>query len=87
MPTYDVENTNSTNKGGDLLLVYYWVTEGVVQVDRGTGELLYIDQHVLNESQMRRKNLAIAWTDFRKAYDMVPQNWIIDSLKLNKISD
>ena len=27
---------------------------------RGTGELLYIAQHNLNESKMRRKNLAMA---------------------------
>ena len=30
---------------------------------RGIGELLYIDQHILNESKTRRKNLAIAWID------------------------
>ena len=26
-------------------------------------ELLYIDQHILNESKNRRKNLAMAWID------------------------
>ena len=40
----------------------------------GTGELLYIDQHILNESQTRQKNPAIAWIYYKKAYDMVPQN-------------
>ncbi len=39
---------------------------------RGTAELLYIDQHVLNESKTRRKNLAMAWIDYKKAYDIVP---------------
>ena len=39
---------------------------------RGTAELLYMDQHILNESKTRRKNLAIAWIDYKKAYDMVP---------------
>ena len=28
---------------------------------RATGELLYIDQHILNGSMTRRKTLAIAW--------------------------
>ena len=30
---------------------------------RGTGELLYIDQHTLNESKARQKNLAMSWID------------------------
>ena len=54
---------------------------------KGTAELLYIDQHILNESKTRRKNLAMAWIDYKKAYDMVPHSWIINSLKTYKISD
>ncbi len=30
-------------------------------------ELFYIDQHILNESKNRRKNLAMAWIDYKKA--------------------
>ena len=48
--------------------------------------LLYIDKHVLDESKTRRKNLAIAWIDYEKAYDMIPQIWIINCLKMYKIS-
>ena len=39
---------------------------------RGTEELLYIDQHIFNESKTRQKDLAMAWIDYKKAYDMVP---------------
>ena len=53
---------------------------------RGTAELLYIDQHILNESNTRWKNLAMAWIDYKKAYDMVPHSWIIIRLKMYKIS-
>ena len=53
---------------------------------KGTTELLYIDQQILNESKTRRENLAMAWIDYKKAYDMVPQSWIINSLKMYKIS-
>ena len=60
--------------------------KGYRKGSRGTAELLYIDQHILNESKNRRKNLAMAWTDYKKAYDMVPQGWIINCLKLYKIS-
>ena len=30
--------------------------------------------------------MAMAWTDYKKAYDMVPQSWMINCLKMYKIS-
>ena len=53
---------------------------------RGTAELLFIDQQILNESTTRRKNIAMAWIDNKKAYDMLTQRWILHSLKLYTIS-
>ena len=44
---------------------------------RGTADLLYIDQHTLNENKERRKSLSVAWIDYKKAYDMVPKSWIL----------
>ena len=49
---------------------------------RRTTELL----HLLHESKTRRKNLARAWIDIKKAYDMVKQRWMINCLKMFKIS-
>ena len=60
--------------------------KGFRKGSRGTAELLYIDQHILNESKNRRKNLVMAWIDHKKAYDMVPQSWIINCLKIYKTS-
>ena len=54
---------------------------------RGTAELLYKDQHILNQGKIRRNHLAMAWIDYKKAYDMVPHSWIISCLKMYKISD
>ena len=90
MTTDEVENVNSTNKGWDLQLVnksriVQRGTERMPQRSRGTRELLYIDQHILNENKTRRKNLPMAWIDNKKAYDMVPQSWIINCLKMYKI--
>ena len=31
-------------------------------------------------------NLAMAWVDYKKAYDMVPHSWIIESLKLAQVA-
>ena len=59
--------------------------KGCCKGSRGTAELLFIDQHILNESKTRRKNLAIALIDNKKAYDMVPQSWILHCLKMYKI--
>ena len=53
---------------------------------RGRAELLYIDQHILNERKTKRKNLGMAWIDYKKAYDMLPQSWILHCLKMYKIS-
>ena len=41
--------------------------KGCRKGSRGTGELLYIDQHILNESKTRQKILAMAWIDLKKA--------------------
>ena len=45
--------------------------------------LLYIDQF----ENKRGKYLAMAWIDYKKAYDMVPQSWIINCPKMYEISD
>ena len=39
-----------------------------------------------NKSKTRRKSLAMAGIDYKKAYDMVPQSWILHYLKMYKIS-
>ena len=41
---------------------------------RGTNDLLYIDRAVIKEAKSRNKNLAMAWIDYKKAYDMVPHS-------------
>ena len=92
-------NINSTSKGRDLLLVNKplivpWGTERSCKGSRGTAELLYLHysyftytlQYIRNESKTRRKNLAMAWIDNKKVYDVVPQSWIINCLKMYKIS-
>ena len=53
----------------------------------GAEDLLYIDQHILNEGKTRRKNLAMAWIDYKKSYDIVHQSWILHCPKIYKISD
>ena len=61
--------------------------KGCHKGSRGTGELLYTDQHILDVNKVRQKNLAMAWIDYKRAFDMVQQSWIINYLKMYKISD
>ena len=61
--------------------------KGCCKGSRGIAELLYLNKHILDESKTKRKNLAMAWIDYKKACDMVPHSWIINSLKMYKISD
>ena len=58
--------------------------EGCCKGTRGTAELFHIEQHILNERKTRRKNLAMTWIDYKKAYDMVPQSWIVSRI-INKV--
>ena len=71
--------------------IYYWLTsrglfpdeqKGCRKGFRDTAELLYKDQHILNESKTRRKYLDMVCIDYKKAYEMVPQSWIIHCLKM-----
>ena len=48
---------------------------------RGTRKLLYIHQHHPQGVQKEMKNGVMAWIDCKKTYDIVPQNWIMTTLK------
>ena len=60
------------------------------RTETGTKEkayLQFIDQHIINKTKMRRKNAANRWMDYRKAFDIILQTWIIECQKIYKISD
>ena len=40
----------------------------------GTNDELLIDKGVLRESKARKKNLAMCWIDYKKAFDIVPHS-------------
>ena len=61
--------------------------KGCRKGSRETNRLLYIDRVVIKEVKSRNKNLAIAWIDYKKAYDMVPHLWIIECLDLFRVAE
>ena len=44
---------------------------------RGTKEHLFVDKMVMRNCKKRKTNLAMAWIDYKKAYDIVPHPWIL----------
>ena len=61
--------------------------KGCRKGSRETNDLLYIDRAVIKEVKSRNKNLAMAWIDYKKAYDMVPHSWIIECLDLFGVAE
>ena len=53
----------------------------------GTKDQLLIDKTVLRDCKMGNTNLAMAWIEYKKAYDMVPHSWISESLEMLGISN
>ena len=49
---------------------------------RGTADQLYIDQMVLKEVKRRKINVAMAWVDYKKVYDMVPHSWLEECFRI-----
>ena len=56
--------------------------KGCRKGSRGTKEYLLVDKMVMRNCKRRKTNLAMAWIDYKTAYDMVPPSWIIKTLQL-----
>ncbi|XP_044755006.1 uncharacterized protein LOC123313959 [Coccinella septempunctata] len=53
---------------------------------RGCKELLVIDNVVTKQARRRLKNISMCWIDYQKAYDSVPHSWLVEILRIYKIS-
>ena len=45
-----------------------------------------IDKVVLKEVKRFRKNVAMVYIDYRKAYDMVPHSWILEMMEVTGVA-
>ena len=61
--------------------------KGYRKGSRGSNDLLYIDRAVIEEVKSRNKNLAMAWIDYKKGYDIVPHSWIIECLDMFGVAE
>ena len=48
----------------------------------GTRDQLLIDKMVLKDCKKRRTNLSMVWTDYRKAYQLVPHSWVNEYMEM-----
>ena len=54
---------------------------------RGANDLIFLEKIVLIEAKRRRKNVAMCWIYYRKAYSMVSHSWIMESLTMFKMAN
>ena len=77
------------NKIYDHLLMNSFLSneqKGCRKGARGTKDQLLIDKAVLKELKRLRKNVAMAYIDYRKAYDMVPHSWILEMMEVKGVA-
>ena len=60
--------------------------KGCKRKSKGTGYQLCKDKILLQEVKWRKKNLAMGWINYLKAYDMVPHSWVIGSWNMMAIA-
>ena len=60
--------------------------KGCKKKSPGAKDQPLIDTAILRDSKKKHRNLAMAWVDYKNAYDMVPHSWIIESLRLAQVA-
>ncbi len=60
--------------------------KGCTRDSMGCKEQLIIDAVICNQAYLRHNNLFTAYIDYKKAFDSVPHDWLIQVLKIYKIN-
>ena len=45
-----------------------------------------IDREILKEARRKKRFLSMAWIDYRKAYNMLLNSWILETLGMVKVA-
>lgn len=61
--------------------------KGCRKGSRGTKDQLLIDKQILKHCKRNQRNLAMGWIDYKKAYDMVPDTWLLEAVRLVGVAD
>lgn len=60
--------------------------KGCAKGTKGCKEQLVIDSVICNQAYTSKRNLYTAYIDYRKAFDSVPHQWLLDVLRLYKVN-
>ena len=60
--------------------------KGACPGSRGAKEQLATDRTITKDNKKRNTNLAMAWIDYKKAFDSVPHSWIVKCMEMYKIN-
>jgi len=53
----------------------------------GTIDQLSINKTIMEEAVKGMRNISTAWIDYRKAYDSIPHDWLIETLRIHKFDE
>ena len=53
----------------------------------GCTDQLLINKMILDEVRKHQRNLFMMWFDYKKAFDSVPHDWILKSLRLCQVPE
>ena len=53
---------------------------------KGCKDQLLTNKMIIEKAKMKKKDLSIAWIDYKKAYDSIPHSWIKRCLQIYKLS-
>ena len=55
------------------------------EIKSGTTDNLLIDDMVVRDAQINKRNLSCAWIDVTKAFDSVSHSWLVYALRIHRI--
>ena len=61
--------------------------KGCERNSRGTKDQVLLDKALIRDWKRSSTNLAMAWIDYRKAYDMIPHSWISECLEVFGVTE
>ena len=60
---------------------------GCARNSYGCEDQLLINKTIIEDRKKKKKNLSMAWIDYRKAYDSIPHSWILKTLQMYRFNE
>ena len=60
---------------------------GCARNSYGCKHQLLLNKKIIEDCKKKKKNLSMAWIDYRKAYDSVPRSWILKTLQMYRFNE